>query len=102
MTKRNQSSEPTPAEMLAELQAENAALRASLANRKALRVSESTSGKGGVSVYGLNAQFPVTLYAEQWERLLEFGPQILAFIKAHPKLPRKVPTAQSRPVAGSR
>ena len=32
------------------------------------------SEKGGVSVYGLNARFPVTLYVEQWERLLAFAP----------------------------
>src|SRR5262249_34513867 len=28
------------------------------------------SGKGAVSVYGLNARFPVTLYADQWARLI--------------------------------
>ena len=49
-------------------------------NRKALfcKVSE----KGGVSVYGLQ-RMPVTLYDEQWDRLLDFGPQIRDFIKAN-------------------
>jgi len=38
--------------------------------------------KGAVSVYGLNSpRFPVTLYAAQWERLAEFIPQVLDFIK---------------------
>jgi hypothetical protein len=38
--------------------------------------------KGAVSVYGLNSpRFPVTLYAAQWERLAEFIPSVLAFIK---------------------
>ena len=38
--------------------------------------------KGAVSVYGLNSpRFPVTLYAAQWERLAEYIPQVLDFIK---------------------
>ncbi len=40
-----------------------------------LRVSE----KGGVSVYGLG-RFPVTLYQEQWEKLLTHADEIRAFI----------------------
>ncbi len=39
------------------------------------RVSE----KGGVSVYGLG-RFPVTLYYEQWKRLLEAAPQLQEFL----------------------
>lgn len=42
------------------------------------RVSE----KGAVSVYGLQ-RMPVTLYMEQWERLLDFGDQIRRFIREH-------------------
>ena len=38
------------------------------------------SAKGGVSVYGLQ-RMPVTLYAEQWERLLDFGDTIRQFVK---------------------
>ncbi len=38
--------------------------------------------KGGVAVSGLG-KFPVTLYKEQWARLIEFAPQITAFIKAN-------------------
>jgi hypothetical protein len=38
------------------------------------------SPKGAVSVYGLQ-RMPVTLYAEQWERLLDFGDTIREFIK---------------------
>lgn len=38
------------------------------------------SEKGAVSVYGLQ-RMPVTLYMEQWERLLEFGDQVKQFIK---------------------
>jgi hypothetical protein len=36
--------------------------------------------KGGVSVYGLG-RFPVTLYYEQWNRLLEAGPKIREFLE---------------------
>lgn len=38
------------------------------------------SEKGAVSVYGLQ-RMPVTLYLEQWERLLNFADDIRAFIK---------------------
>lgn len=38
------------------------------------------SEKGAVSVYGLQ-RMPVTLYVEQWERLLNFGDEIRAFLK---------------------
>ena len=43
-----------------------------------LKVSE----KGGVSVYGLG-RFPVTLYKEQWVKLLAMADEIRAFIKEH-------------------
>jgi len=38
------------------------------------------SEKGGVSVYGLG-RFPVTLYKEQWTRLLDMADDIRTFIK---------------------
>jgi hypothetical protein len=38
------------------------------------------SAKGAVSVYGLQ-RMPVTLYAEQWERLLDFGDNVREFIQ---------------------
>jgi hypothetical protein len=40
------------------------------------------SEKGGLSVYGLQ-RMPVTLYMEQWERLLGFADEISSFIKDH-------------------
>lgn len=47
------------------------------------------SQKGALSVYGLQ-RMPVTLYVEQWERLLDFSDDILQFIKEHdPELKRK-------------
>lgn len=48
------------------------------------------SEKGGLSVYGLQARFPVTLYAGQWEKLAQFMPTLIEFIKANEgKLSRK-------------
>ncbi|MBI1899502.1 MAG: hypothetical protein HYS13_00130 [Planctomycetia bacterium] len=40
------------------------------------------STKGAVSVYGLQ-RMPVTLYVEQWERLLAFSDELRAFLKQH-------------------
>ena len=40
------------------------------------------SEKGALSVYGLQ-RMPVTLYVEQWERLLGFGDEIRQFIQEH-------------------
>ncbi len=40
------------------------------------------SQKGAISVYGLQ-RMPVTLYLEQWERLLDFGDEIREFIREH-------------------
>ena len=53
------------------------------------------SQKGGVSVYGLQ-RMPVTLYVEQWERLLDFGDEIRKFIGEHEgELKRKGNSARS-------
>jgi hypothetical protein len=60
------------------LKAENAALKAQATRGVSLKVSE----KGGVSVYGLG-RFPVTLYKEQWTKLLDLAEDIRAFIKAN-------------------
>ena len=62
---------------LERLRAENAAMK-SRATRENLRVSD----KGGVSVYGLG-RFPVTLYKEQWLKLLDMADEIRKFIAEH-------------------
>jgi hypothetical protein len=61
---------------LERLRAENERLKSRTSRSPSLRVSE----KGGVSVYGLG-RFPVTLYKEQWTRLLDMAEDIRAFIK---------------------
>lgn len=60
---------------LERLKAENEALKVRGGRSVALRVSE----KGGVSVYGLG-RFPVTLYKEQWLKLLDMADDIRTFI----------------------
>lgn len=64
-------------EQLAALKAENEALKAKAT--KAQTISYKVSEKGALSVYGLG-RFPVTLYRQQWERLLANKDEILAFI----------------------
>ena len=61
---------------LARLKAENEQLKSQRGRALSLKVSE----KGGVSVYGLG-RFPVTLYKEQWTKLLSMADEIRAFIK---------------------
>ena len=61
---------------LERLRAENERLKSRGAQAGSLRVSE----KGGVSVYGLG-RFPVTLYKEQWIRLLNMADEIRTFIE---------------------
>jgi hypothetical protein len=61
---------------LERLKAENEALK----NRGSKGVSMKVSEKGGVSVYGLG-RFPVTLYKEQWAKLLDMADDIRAFIR---------------------
>jgi hypothetical protein len=65
---------------IARLRAENDAMRA--AKAKAGTLAVRVSAKGAVSIYGLG-RFPVTLYQEQWSRLLAHGDEIKGFIKAH-------------------
>jgi hypothetical protein len=69
----------TPSDLQAELErlrAENERLRQVARRAGVIKVSE----KGAVSVYGLG-RFPVTLYPEQWERLLAMADEIRAFIR---------------------
>jgi len=80
-------SEPTYEELkarLAELEKQKPASRSGALE---FRVGE----KGGVSVYGLG-RFPVTLYYEQWIRLLDQTENLRAFLEENKdKLKLKVP-----------
>ena len=61
---------------LERLRAENERLKGQRARGVSLKVSE----KGGVSVYGMG-RFPITLYKEQWLKLLDMSDEIRAFIR---------------------
>ena len=60
---------------LERLRNENASLKKGAASGIRMKVSE----KGAMSVYGMG-RFPVTLYKEQWLKLLDMAPQIRNFI----------------------
>jgi hypothetical protein len=60
------------------LKAENEKLKKPSRGTISMKVSE----KGGLSVYGLG-RFPVTLYKEQWSKLLAVSNDILEFIEQH-------------------
>ena len=62
---------------LERLRAENERLKKSGRSKLAMKVSE----KGALSVYGMG-RFPVTLYKEQWLKLLGMADEIKAFIEA--------------------
>jgi hypothetical protein len=63
---------------LERLRRENEALKKGATKGVSLKVSE----KGGVSVYGLG-RFPITLYKEQWVKLLDMEESIREFINGH-------------------
>ena len=63
---------------LERLRKENAALKKGASSNVRMKVSE----KGALSVYGMG-RFPVTLYKEQWLKLLDMADDIQAFIAAN-------------------
>ena len=63
-----------------ELKAQLAALQEKVKTRERRAVEFRVSEKGAVSLYGLG-RFPVTLYYEQWVRLLDHVDQLRQFIE---------------------
>jgi hypothetical protein len=77
---------PNLEQQLAVAQAALAAANAKMAAMEAKGpgvITPKVSKSGAVSVYGMG-RYPVTLYAEQWSRISEAMPSILAFIKTNP------------------
>ncbi len=68
--------EPTREELVARI----AELEKQVEGKTAGKLEFKVSEKGGVSVYGLG-RFPVTLYAEQWEKLLDVAGELGAFVE---------------------
>jgi hypothetical protein len=74
---------PTAEEILSQLSdEERATVEQAMVAKKNKPIRFKVSEKGAVSVYGLNVRFPVTLYANQWQRFQDEGliEKILAFI----------------------
>jgi hypothetical protein len=69
-------SEPTKEELLARI----AELEKQQGPRRKGSLEFRVGEKGGVSVYGLG-RFPVTLYYEQWKRLLDVTDELRAFLE---------------------
>ena len=69
-------SEPTKEELLARI----AELEKQAGGQKSGRLEFRVSDKGGVSIYGLG-RFPVTLYYEQWIRLLDQAENLRNFLE---------------------
>jgi hypothetical protein len=65
-----------------ELKVEEASKLLSAAEPKRGALYCKVSAKGAISVYGLQ-RMPVTLYVEQWERLLNFADELRAFMQQH-------------------
>lgn len=66
------------------LRAENDQLKTKTVRGLSLKVSE----KGGVSLYGIG-RFPVTLYKEQWAKILAMAGDIEAFLRDNDHLLKK-------------
>ena len=78
---------PSEEEMQAEierLRSENESLKKPTRGQMSLKVSQ----KGALSVYGLG-RFPVTLYREQWDKLLGMATEIRNFIKENDEVLKK-------------
>ena len=63
---------------LERLRKENESLKKGASRGVSMKVSE----KGGLSVYGLG-RFPITLYKEQWTKLLDMAEDIREFLRTH-------------------
>ena len=68
--------EPTKEELMARI----AELEKQMGSKRSGRLEFKVSEKGAVSVYGLG-RFPVTLYYEQWKRLLGMSDELQAFLE---------------------
>jgi hypothetical protein len=78
-------SEPTKEELLAKI----AELEKKAEGRRKGALEFRVGEKGGVSVYGLG-RFPVTLYYEQWVRLLDMAKDLREFLEENkPRLKLK-------------
>ena len=71
-------SEPTKEDLMAKI----TQLEKQLGSKQSGNLEFKVGEKGGVSVYGLG-RFPVTLYYEQWNKLLDAAEDLRAFLEAN-------------------
>ncbi len=71
-------SEPSKEDLMARI----AELEKQVGAKKSGDLDFRVGAKGGVSVYGLG-RFPVTLYYEQWNKLLDAAKDLRAFLEAN-------------------
>lgn len=83
-----------------ELKAQLAELQKQSGNRRTGALDFRVGEKGGVSVYGLG-RFPVTLYYEQWIRLLDTAKELREFLEEN-KSSGKLKLKESSSAAGGR
>ena len=82
MFTQEQIEQMSPEQLVAALnqaRQENEVLRTEVAAKQDRALSFKVSEKGGLSVYGLG-RFPVTLYGNQWKKLLAVAKDIATFI----------------------
>jgi len=70
--------EPTKEDLMARI----TQLEKQLGSKQSGNLEFKVGEKGGVSVYGLG-RFPVTLYYEQWNKLLDAAKDLRAFLEAN-------------------
>ncbi|MGB7592633.1 MAG: hypothetical protein WCD04_18275 [Terriglobia bacterium] len=71
-------SDPTKEDLMARI----SQLEKQLGSKQSGNLEFKVGEKGGVSVYGLG-RFPVTLYYEQWNKLLDASEDLRAFLEAN-------------------
>ena len=71
-------SEPTKEDLMAKI----TQLEKQLGSKQSGNLEFKVGEKGGVSVYGLG-RFPVTLYYEQWNKLLDAAEDLRTFLEAN-------------------
>lgn len=72
----------TPIDLTTLSQAELIELISNMAKANRAKLTMKVSEKGALSIYGFG-QWPVTLYASQWRRLIEAIPDVITFLDTH-------------------
>lgn len=82
MGKMTSTVEAALREQLANLQAENERLKTKRREAARKRQTLKVSQKGAVSLYGIR-RFPLTFYAQEWDKVLDMAQEIRDFIADH-------------------